>query len=427
MLIEFKIKNFLSIKDEVTLSMEESKHDNVLSNLNIIRKNDFNLKKSVVMFGPNGSGKTNILKGIFELGKIVLFKCKKDSETIFKNFLLDSNFKNNDVEFNIKVIINDNIYDYCIIINLEKLKDYHFTIKKEKLLKNSKLLYEINQNQIIKGEYKNLIEEKISDKNRNVSVISHLRDKNFDELDEIYNWFQNTLEINFESAHNRIFDIDIKEELKNNQKLKKQLINLLNQNSFKDISDLEVREIDNTKIIEKITNNEKIPKGIKDKHIKFILNRNFDEMMILRKTNSGKIINFNFENDESSGTKKFIELLVIFLKFKNEKQNKVVFFDELETSLHPALLKRFFEFIHKESDNIQIITTTHAYPLLLYVNDEDEIFRRDQIYFTRLIEDRSTELYSLVDIGGIRKDLKIFKAYFDGRISAFPLFDEEDE
>ena len=100
--------------------------------------------------------------------------------------------------------------------------------------------------------------------------------------------------------------------------------------------------------------------------------------------------------------------------------NKVFFVDELEESLHPNLLKYIFEIVQNSKSNAQIVSTSHSYPLLLYVNSNDEIFRRDQIWFTNRKKDCSTEIYSLVNIGGIRKDLRIFKAYFEGRFEAFP-------
>ncbi|WP_394354092.1 ATP/GTP-binding protein, partial [Methanothrix sp.] len=59
MLLEFSVSNFLSIKDEITLSMVAST-DKFLSK-NTIQFNKNILLKSVAIYGPNASGKTNIL------------------------------------------------------------------------------------------------------------------------------------------------------------------------------------------------------------------------------------------------------------------------------------------------------------------------------------------------------------------------------
>ena len=50
-----------------------------------------------------------------------------------------------------------------------------------------------------------------------------------------------------------------------------------------------------------------------------------------------------------------------------------------------------------------------------------ELLRRDQIWFTELRpEDRSTDLYSLAEIRGIRQDEDIRLGYLSGKYGALP-------
>lgn len=60
MLIEFSVKNFLSFKDKVTLSMEKGNGDEKLEN--VFTKNGVDLLRTTAIYGANASGKTNILK-----------------------------------------------------------------------------------------------------------------------------------------------------------------------------------------------------------------------------------------------------------------------------------------------------------------------------------------------------------------------------
>lgn len=62
MLIEFSVKNFLSFKDKVTLSMEKGKGDENLEN--VITNNLGDLLKTTAIYGANASGKSNILKAL---------------------------------------------------------------------------------------------------------------------------------------------------------------------------------------------------------------------------------------------------------------------------------------------------------------------------------------------------------------------------
>ena len=62
MLIEFSVKNFLSFKDKVTLSMEKGIGNE--NSGNIITKNNIELLKTTAIYGANASGKSNLLKAL---------------------------------------------------------------------------------------------------------------------------------------------------------------------------------------------------------------------------------------------------------------------------------------------------------------------------------------------------------------------------
>lgn len=64
----------------------------------------------------------------------------------------------------------------------------------------------------------------------------------------------------------------------------------------------------------------------------------------------------------------------------------------------------------------QLFFTTHDTGLLNL-----DMFRRDQIWFTELKEDRSTDLYSLAEIQNVRKDENIRKGYINGKYGAIPM------
>lgn len=98
---------------------------------------------------------------------------------------------------------------------------------------------------------------------------------------------------------------------------------------------------------------------------------------------------------------------------------KVLFYDELEASLHPALVD---ELIHtfknwKSEKNPQLIFSSHDTSLL-----DLDLFRRDQIWFAERNPGLcTTEYYSLVELKNVRKDDNIKKGYINGRYSTIPL------
>ena len=72
----------------------------------------------------------------------------------------------------------------------------------------------------------------------------------------------------------------------------------------------------------------------------------------------------------------------------------------------------------QNKNNAQLIFTTHNTNLL-----DQEIFRRDQIWFTEKRNEGSTDLYSLMEYSP-RKDKNIEKGYLAGRYGAIPFIKE---
>ncbi|MBW8383101.1 MAG: ATP-binding protein, partial [Youngiibacter sp.] len=120
--------------------------------------------------------------------------------------------------------------------------------------------------------------------------------------------------------------------------------------------------------------------------------------------------------EESDGVKKLFEILCPLIDIIIN--DKVLFWDELESSLHPCIVKeilRFFKFGISNSKS-QLIFTTHDINLL-----DLSFFRRDQIWFTELDKsNRSSDLYSLNELKNVRKDENIQKGYISGKYGAIP-------
>ena len=119
--------------------------------------------------------------------------------------------------------------------------------------------------------------------------------------------------------------------------------------------------------------------------------------------------------DESDGTQRLFALAGPVFKCCT---GNVVLIDELNASLHPKLQELIIDLVHNPTTNKkngQLIFTTHGTEILT-----NQLFRRDQVWFTERNELGETELYSLADIKGVRKDLSYGKNYLLGRFGAVP-------
>ena len=124
MLIEFSVKNFLSFKDKITLSMEKGNGDENLENIFTI--NNVDLLKTAAIYGSNASGKSNILKALTCAILMV-----RNSNLIpvggkwnfIKPFLFDEESKKEPSEFEF-IFINNNVkYKYYFSADSNKVYD----------------------------------------------------------------------------------------------------------------------------------------------------------------------------------------------------------------------------------------------------------------------------------------------------------------
>jgi AAA15 family ATPase/GTPase len=131
--------------------------------------------------------------------------------------------------------------------------------------------------------------------------------------------------------------------------------------------------------------------------------------------------NFLIE-EESAGTRDFLNKISPIIDVL--KNGHVLFIDELDNSLHPLLTKyiiQLFESPKTNPNNAQLIFSTHAINLL-----ENNLFRRDQIWFTDKNEYGVSDLYSLAQFEGIRKGMPLDKWYLSGRFGATPILSDPD-
>jgi hypothetical protein len=140
----------------------------------------------------------------------------------------------------------------------------------------------------------------------------------------------------------------------------------------------------------------------------------------------GKTGNVEFETaDESLGTLIWLGLIGPVLDAL--ATGTVVLVDELESSLHPALVRQLVRIFQGQRTNphgAQLIFNSFEAGLLGNSVD-DRILGRDQVWFTEKLHDGSTRLYPLSDLSP-RKAEAVAHRYLDGRYGASPLVSDEE-
>jgi len=402
MIKKLKIENFKSIKDEIELSFEPAVKDEIDEYYLKSFKNEEILKLALI-YGPNASGKTNIIKALEFVRDFILNPLiSKDKKIDIKPFIFCDNIEKNS-KFYIEFFNDDYFFIYELILNRDEVVKEILYAKKEK---KKYLVFKRENDEEIK--YGSKIKLKKDEKNiiklntlPNNSIFSGYGKTNIEEIEELqiaYNWFKKLLPPIYPFTY--LLDFVIDTVNKNNIK-KEEIIDILKKADF---------AIDNYEIVEK---------DIDDEFKKLLISINKEDDIDNFKKIELFFTHFNkyqIEFDEESrGTQRFYQLAVVLTLLR--KKSLVLSIDEIESSLHPDLLKYFLLSFLVNSENSQLILTTHSRELLI----EKDILRKDIIWFTEKRDDGSTDLFSLSDFGSeIRENSSIYNAYKLGKLGANP-------
>lgn len=416
MLIEFSVKNFLSFKDKITLSMEKGNGDEKLEN--VFTKNDVDLLRTTAIYGANASGKTNILKA-FTCAILMIrnsnFMNTTNKWFSIKPFLFDKKTSKEPSEFEFIFIANDVKYRYFFSADANKIYDEildaYFTQKPTNIFTRTNTNdYEFNND-------KSKLDSIAAKNTENKLFLTTATTWNYDKTKDAFLWFSE--KIDTYDSFDRISDQDLIEYSKNDGELKKFALKLLKEADIfiKDIHvDYEEKEMDNAMMDMLIPPLARTNGTFKMSNVRIEL-----EHEIIDENKNNHIYSLNF-NDESSGTRTLFALAP-FLKRAFES-TKTIVVDELEKSMHPALVEFIVKLFNDKTinkANSQLIFITHATNLLTI-----ELLRRDQIWFTEKNPDTGvSELYPL-DSFSVRKDENIQKGYINGRYGAVPFIKDID-
>jgi uncharacterized protein len=125
-------------------------------------------------------------------------------------------------------------------------------------------------------------------------------------------------------------------------------------------------------------------------------------------------------NEESDGTQAWFRLIGPTLAALRDGQ--LLLLDEIDASLHPRLSARLLDLFRSPVTNplgAQLVFTTHDTTLLGGLN-------RDEVWLTEKGDDGATTLTALAEFGGdlVRRSLNLERAYLQGRFGALPDLDE---
>ncbi len=432
MLIEFNVENFLSFKDLTTFSMVAAKSFKEHKDSHTIEiGNNLTLLKSAVIYGNNASGKSNFLEAMAFMRASVLNSFRDaligNNERKFplEKYALSSKSEKETSFFEISFIQNNIKYRYGFELDYDKVVAewlYHTTSKEVYLFKRDLQKIEIN-----KSAFKEAL-GKEDDVRENVLFLSFLAYHQKSEIsNNVVSWLRN---FNFITGiHDRLHKRYTIDKLKSDKGFFNWVLHFIKYLEISNLSTTEedVNDVDlqtlrekekDEEIINLLTSMQKIQSKQSKRDQLITYHRKYDENNVLIDT-----VPFNFDQQESEGTKKLLYLLGPW--YDTLQNGKVLIIDELDSRLHSHLTLRLIDFFHHFNRSAaQLICAVHDISLL-----NKETYRRDQIWFVEKNQFGASELFSLADFKTekVRNKSAFDKNYLEGKYGAIPYFDIDEK
>ena len=413
MLIEFRVKNFRSLRDEQVLSFVASK-DKTLRDTHTLASGIRaapTLLRSTVIYGANASGKSNLIKALQYMRSVVLESASviQPGQTFaIQSFQLDAKSASQPTEFEVTFLINGVRYQYGFSMTSQHIVSEHLLVYKsfkpqrwfERHLDvvTGKYAYDFGTG--LKGP-KNMWESAARPNSLFLSMAVQL---NSEALRPVFDWFAGNLVIFNEKAK---LNPQISIQRLKQAAGRKEICDFLRA------ADISIADIDvvvskvpgQTVPFDWVSGKTEVRSEELEKH----------ELHFHHVTESGKAV---FElAEESSGTRNLLFIAGPVLGILNKGLTLVI--DEFDTSLHTLLVRELVRLFHDPVANAcsaQLIFTTHDTSLL----DTPDLFRRDQIWFVEKDLNQASSLVALSEFSP-RKNEALERGYLMGRYGGVPL------
>ena len=395
MLCQFSVKNYKSIRDQITFDMQAaaiSEHTD-----RIIKDSDEQLFLPVsAIYGPNGCGKSDVLEALQTLGTMVLrpvHATKQNRTTDYKfnrypvkPFIFSEEGKNNPTEF--EIFFRTEIAEYRYVLHTREDVVVYECLDRVKMEtgRKSALFQRKGEEISLRGVLAKL---KISEgMSKNLPLLSYLgiTYMNNEVIKDAINWFEYGIDfLNYGNPFE-----ELRTAIASSDEIKKLVLDMIKEMDL-DIENFRVEEHENNQI-------------------EIFTQHNVDgykaELTL---------------SEESSGTKKLFGLLPFIAKSLVNGTTLVI--DELDAKIHLVLLRyviMLFNNMETNRHGAQLVFTSHDLSTM-----NSEVFRRDEIWFVAKGNNQNSKLYSLVEFKTgngevVRKDAKYDKQYLEGKYGADP-------
>lgn len=414
MLIEMSVANFRSLHGAQTFSLVKGKGDElaVSNSFKVASVNELELLRSAAIYGPNASGKSNFLRALQTMKRVVLESAtnqQRGDRLPVTPFRLSPETRQAPSEFEVTFVVEGVRYQYGFSATPEQIhEEWLLAYPKGRaqrwftrvwMAEQNRFEWELGSN--LAGE-KQLWQKSTRD---NALFLSTAVQLNSEQLQPVFDWFKSKLRMTNVGGWGPSFSASLCENDK-----KSKVMDFLNAADIH-IDDILVE----TKSFDPSDLPVDMPDALRGAILGEMKDRKILEIKTIHKGSDGEPVTFDF-SDESDGTQKLFSFAGPWIDAL--ENGYVLFIDELHDNLHPRLVRFLVQLFHNpkiNSKNAQLVFTTHETSIL-----NQEVFRRDQVWFCEKDAAQATKLYPLTDFSPRKGRENLELAYLSGRYGALP-------
>ena len=393
MLITFRLQNFKSFKDETELNFEASRDDALPDIVRQTKSDSLNLLPVAAVFGPNASGKSNLLKALLVMNALVQTSTKENSllQTQIWPFLFDEKSAREPTVFEVTYLDEGVRTIYGFALSDKKIHEewlYAYPTRKRRLLFERTAGEDPATPKFKFGPSWQGEKQRLARMTRPDSLfVSVAAQFNHPIAQRVVSWFKNkirTVSSTPDAEQEGLFTLRMAHS---DRAAKERILKLLRDADFS-IDDFE----DDPEILDSNMLHKTLRADGTESQVALPL------------------------SEESEGTQKYFALTGPLLHVL--EHGCVLVADELDSQLHPLLTEaiiRLFQSKESNPNGAQLLFAAHDASIL----STTDLLRRDQVWLTDRDKLGASKLYSIWDYRG-RKGENLMKGYLAGRYGAVP-------
>jgi len=479
-ILTFKVRNWMSFRDEVQLSMVASRERQHGDRVPKVGKLQTRILPIGVIYGGNASGKTNLFQALNFMRHMVVEGTKVDAPIPVHPFQLAKANRGALSHFAIEVLIGDRVWEYQFSCDRKQIHTERLVVHTRAA---QRVLFERSDNEIrpfpdelssstdAPSEVtvpKSYLEESFASRSHideshiessfldqggaiassrgdtvdldvkfllyaahgtraNQLYLTNAVSQKLELFRPLFTWFQNGLELIAPDTRFQPFERFLDESNPLYECMNRALRGL-----DTGISNLVGTEVSLDQLDLPPTLRDRLEEDLKEgqtvrliddgRKERVVFSRKGDEIVAKRlvthhRDDAGQAVPFDLRH-ESDGTQRVIDLLPAFIDLAASGSSKVFVIDEVGRSLHTLLIRQLIE------SYLDGCTHDSRTQLLITTHDvllmDQDLFRRDEMWVTERKADGSSDLIAFSDYDDIRYDKDIRKSYLQGRLGGIP-------